>query len=81
MNFSVLGTIPLSSRYFSLRSRCDFASVAGYQLPLRLNSQPDASSFDINASISARAAGERGAAAAVVAMATQVSRMARRRRN
>ena len=79
MNCSVLCTIPLSSRYCSLRRRCDFASVPEYQLPLRLNSQPDASSFYISTSISARAAGDRVAALATAA-ARQTIRPVRRRR-
>src|SRR5512134_778538 len=62
MNCSALCTAPLSSRYFSLRSRCTFASAAGYQVPLRLNVHDEASSLDSRASISARAAGESYAA-------------------
>ena len=45
MNCSVVCTAPRSSRYFSLRSRCDFASAAVYQVPLRLNSHAEASSL------------------------------------
>jgi len=62
MNCSVLCTAPVSSRYFSLRSRCDFASVAVCQAPLRLNSHAEDSSLDIKLSISAHASVERGAA-------------------
>jgi hypothetical protein len=62
MNCSALSTAPRSSRYFSLRNRCDLASFVGYQGPLRLNVHDEASSLDSGASISALAIGEREAA-------------------
>ena len=78
MNCSVLRTMPRSSRYFSLRNRCVFASVAGYQVPLRLNVHDDASRLDSKASISALAVGERVAAWPAAAK-TSITRNSRSR--